>query len=258
MGLRRTFRLALAGATDEWKRCRVAIMAGEDHEALHRLRLLLKRLRAWRRWLRPSRRTRPTWLRMRQAYREAGRIRDHALHTPANVQGNNPGPDQPNGEPAPDWSILRATLRPLRPGRLRPFFQALGRSLERHPRPRRALRHHLRSRTERVRVLRGRLPDEATLHRIRRELKEMLYLLQLSASAKPGDLAAAGCLRWLDERQDQLGAWHDAVSRYHALVSREAPVPEREAALRLATDLEERAILALESMDQAGWWDAGT
>lgn len=252
MGLRRTFLLALDGADDEWKRCRRDLLAGEDHEALHRLRLLVKRIRAWRRWLRPSRRTRPTWLRMRQAYREAGRIRDHAMHAPSNVHGNSPGPDQPNGDLTPAWNTLRDTLRPLRPGRIRPFFRALGRSLERQLQPRRAIRHHLSARTDRVRFLRGRLPDEATLHCIRRELKEMLYLLQLSVSAKPDDLPAKRFLQWLDQRQDQLGVWHDEVSRYHALVSHQASARAQEAALRHATDLEERAILALEELDRAG------
>jgi CHAD domain-containing protein len=239
MGFRRSFRDTLALAQQEWETTRRRLLSERDPKALHRFRLLVKRLRAYRHWLRPAKGAKRTWRRLRQTYRMAGQIRDQALLGAV-----------PEAFAEKAWRRLRRLLRRLSPRDRRLFTRTLRQRLARLPHPRRNLGQYIRKRIARVHTLRTHLPDEMMLHRIRRELKELRYLQQALVADRPNDQAAQKFLLWLNDRQEQLGEWHDALIRSQATSSAEEPAPQAISARIQVADLEREAIRDLSGLDQ--------
>lgn len=212
-GLSRHYREAL-GEVEGWLLVnRKKLLREDDLEAVHRFRLAMKRLRALRRWLKPDGESKlqgKTWSLLRRSFREAGRIRDVQIHHKLKMRAA--GLDV-GDVPVPEslWKALRASLKELRPRGIRGYLGGLVDGLPSAGRIRTDLVRHLRRRKRKLRAWQRKLPGVAPLHRIRRELKEFLYLLRPWARAQKNHPVIPALVQALNAKQVILGDWHDQV-----------------------------------------------
>lgn len=207
MGIRKAYRDDLAAEGEKMKGLIRTLRHKVEPEALHRFRVSVKRLRAYRRWLKQmGYQDEPPkmWSRLRRVFRVAGEWRDRDLA----------GQSFLGKEPTPEDQDLAGMFKSLRIRDLKRWLGGLRAAIPGKGQSGPALMAFLLKRQKAMKRQIDQLPGTRPLHRIRRDLKEYGYLLAIwtampEVAGKGKDLNDR-----VEARQKILGVWHDQVILY--------------------------------------------
>lgn len=205
MGIRKAYRDDLAAEGVKLIGLIRTLRHKVEPEALHRFRVSVKRLRAYRRWLKQmGYKDEPPkmWSRLRRIFRVAGDWRDRDL-AGRPFLGKDPSPDDQDvvgmfkSMPVRDLKRWLGGLRAAIPGKGQTGPALMAFLLKRH-------------KAMELQLLR--LPGIRPLHRIRRDLKEYGYLLAIWTAMPEMEGRGKDLKNRVEARQKLLGLWHDQVN----------------------------------------------
>lgn len=207
MGIRKTYRDDLASEGEKLKGLIRTLRHKVEPEVLHRFRVSVKRLRAYRRWMKQmGYKDEPPkmWSRLRSVFRVAGEWRDRDLA----------GQPFQGKEPPPDDQDLAGMFKSLRIRDLKRWLGGLRAAIPGKGQSGPALLAFLLKRQKAMERQLQRLPGIRPLHRIRRDLKEYGYLLAIWTAMPEMEGKGKDLNDRVEARQKLLGDWHDQVILY--------------------------------------------
>ncbi len=253
MGFRKSWKKSIRKLGADLQQDRKRLLCDKDEVTLHQFRVRMKQYRACHRWISflcGESKIKKVWKSLRLAYRKSSTIRDvHVLLQSSSM----------------DVAASKSVKNQLHPS-LNSFYRSLTKvsaqsiylltenlclklSVFSGPALRLVLYAYILTRLEGIRCKTLSLPNDHNLHRIRREIKEIAFLLALWISAEPNTAALQIVRLQLSQKQELLGDWHDQLTKLTMIQDLNVSPSSLKQERRIYIQLEQRAIQCLDDLD---------